>query len=336
MSYYISGLLLIDAPASALNNGQAENNESKVKAINVPGQGAYPYVSAQSFRYWLRDTLDEQFKDEWAASPVYTGGAGAKQQAFTEGDPVAYADDDLFGYMRATKELTVTRVSPFRTSTLVSIAPATIVSDFGVMARVQKEEGDKEGVVLHGHQFYRTVLQGMFSIDLQAAGTFTNQMRSGFQNLSKETLDKARAQGLQDVPALRSYRLPLSERVRRVQVLLRALSRVQGGAKQTLHYTDVAPVFVMAAVMQGGNNIFGRAITVDGKNRPTLRLDVLDEIRDVTSDSMASSIYVGRSAGFMEDSVQMLRDGYGITPVHPRQALDSLAGEIANHPEWWE
>lgn len=336
MSYYITGLLLIDAPASALNNGQAENNESKVKAIRVPGQGDYPYVSAQSFRYWLRDTLSDQFGSEWTASKVYTAGAGSKQQAYTEGDPIEYPDDDLFGYMRATKDYTVTRVSPFRTSTLVSIAPAPIVSDFGVMARAEKQEGDKEGVVLHAHQFYRAVLQGMFSIDLQSAGTFTNQMRSGFQNLAQDTLEKASNLGLTPVPALRAVRLPLDERVRRVQVLLRALSRVQGGAKQTLHYTDVAPVFVMAAVTRGGNNLFGRAVTTDARNRPTLHWDVLNEIRDVQGDSLASSVFVGRSAGFMDDAVEMLREQYQISPIHPRQALDALADEIAQHPEWWE
>src|SRR5690606_12570411 len=178
---FITGLFLIDAPASALNNGEADNIESKVKTIRV-GRQEYPYVSAQSFRYWLRTTLDKHFQNEWQASPVYTEKKG-KQQAYTEGDPIAYPDDDLFGYMRATAAETVIIVSPFRTSMLVSIAPMNIISDFGVMARLDKEAGDKEGVLLHQHQFYRTTLQGMFSLDLSATGTFTNQFRSGFQNL---------------------------------------------------------------------------------------------------------------------------------------------------------
>ena len=95
---FITGLLLIDAPASALNNGEADNIGSRVKTIRVRSAD-YPYVSAQSFRYWLRETLGRHFENEWQASPVYTEKKG-KQQAFTEGDPIAYADDDLFGYMR--------------------------------------------------------------------------------------------------------------------------------------------------------------------------------------------------------------------------------------------
>src|SRR5436853_6193825 len=108
---FITGLMLIDAPASALNNGQGEATKAKVKAIRG-ADGVYPYVSAQSFRYWLRGTMETYIPD-MSPSPVYTAGKGAKQQAYTEGDPISYWDDDLMGYMRAVKEETVTRLSPF-------------------------------------------------------------------------------------------------------------------------------------------------------------------------------------------------------------------------------
>ncbi len=70
---FVTGLLLIDAPASALNNmGQipgAVENAVGVKVINTR-EGAYPYVSAQAFRYWLRTTL-ENGPWGWRAAPVY-------------------------------------------------------------------------------------------------------------------------------------------------------------------------------------------------------------------------------------------------------------------------
>ena len=60
---FVTGLLLIEAPASALNNlgnipGARTDNTVGVKMIRTP-QGAYPYVSAQAFRYWLRATLGD-------------------------------------------------------------------------------------------------------------------------------------------------------------------------------------------------------------------------------------------------------------------------------------
>jgi CRISPR-associated protein Cst2 len=52
---YITGMLLIDAPASALNNagqerGAKTDNIVVVKKIRTPS-GVYPYVSAQAVRY---------------------------------------------------------------------------------------------------------------------------------------------------------------------------------------------------------------------------------------------------------------------------------------------
>ena len=60
---FITGLFLIDAPASALNNSNREvenaqeDNSQATKYIKTR-QGNYPYVSAQSFRFWLRNTVD--------------------------------------------------------------------------------------------------------------------------------------------------------------------------------------------------------------------------------------------------------------------------------------
>lgn len=330
---FITGLFLIDAPASALNNGESDNIESKVKTIRV-GRQEFPYVSAQSFRYWLRTTLDKHFEGEWSASPVYNETKG-KQQAYTQGDPIQYPDDDLFGYMRATKEETVTRVSPFRTSTLVSVAPVSLVSDFGVMARLDKHEGDKEGVLLHQHQFYRTTLQGLFSLDLNAAGTFTNQFRSGFQNLGADATKQAQEAGLEKHDDLKAYRLPIGERIRRVQVLLRALSRVEGGAKQALHYTDVNPAFVIMAVTRGGNHVFGHAIKTDANDKPQLHAESLQQALSVLHDDFRSGVYVGRIAGFMDESQGILND-LGLITGHPREAFDALANDLGIHPEWFD
>ncbi len=328
---YITGLILIDAPASALNNGEAEDTKGMVKSIRTRA-GDYPYVSAQAFRYWLRTSLEKQFGD-WKASPVYTAGAGKKQQAYTEGDPIKYYDDDLLGYMRAVKEETVTRVSPFRTSTLVSVAPVSLVDDFGVMARVPKVEGDKEGVVLHSHQFYRATLQGLFSMDLSSAGTFTNQFRSGYQNLGQNEIETAEGMSLEKRDDLKAYRLPVAERIRRVQLLLYGLGRIEGGAKQALHYTDVSPAFVIAAVTPGGNHIFGHLITTSREGYPMINEDALNQALNVFAQDLLSGIFVGRVEGFM-DSTTPLFERLGWPLLHPRQALDALANHLNEHPEW--
>lgn len=327
---FITGLFLIDAPASALNNGEGEDTKAKVKAIRV-GSRMYPYVSAQSFRYWLRTSLEKKFS-EWQAAPVYTAGKGKKQQAYTEGNPITYWDDDLLGYMRAEKGNTITRVSPFRTSTLVSLSPVQITDDFGVMARFQNEDG-QEGVVLHGHEFYRTVLKGLFSLDLSAAGSFTDINRTGYKNLNDDLIKQAQDQNLDYNDNLQTYRLSVQDRVARVQTLLRGLGQIEGGANQTLHYTDVAPAFMMLAVTRGGNHIFSKVVQADDNGQPFIHGDALDQALRVFGDDIVSPLYIGRTAGFMDNAVDLLAE-FGLPIQHPREVLDALANDLAENPKW--
>jgi CRISPR-associated protein Cst2 len=317
---FITGIYTIHAPASALNNGKGEDNTGQVKAIRV-GRQEYPYVSAQAVRYWLRETL-ERYDESWQASPVYHA-AGKKQQAYTEGDPIRYWDDDLLGYMRAEKGASFTRISPFRTSTLVSAGPVEIVDDFGVMGR---GEGD---FVLHGHEFYHATMVGAFSIDLNAVGTFTYENRSGYRNLSPALLKEAE-EALEHLPAEKAYRMPVEHRAQRVASLLRAFGRLEGGAKQTLHYTDVSPGLVCMAVMRGGNNPFLHLFGPDG-----VRESVLDEVVNVYADDLVSGIYAGVRQGYAEAS-QAAFTGRGITVMHPREAFDILAYDVWQNPEWFK
>jgi CRISPR-associated protein Cst2 len=350
---FVTGLLLIDAPASALNNlgsvpGARTDNTVGVKLIRAK-DGSYPYVSAQAFRYWLRATLESQDLG-WKAAPVYR----EEKVAYTDANPILWWDDDLLGYMRApskrgsaqekrdadqsrlnetpTKE-TVTRVSPFRVSTLVSIAPVTPTEDFGVMAR---HEGDP---VPHEHQFYRTTLKGLFSLDLHACGTFSYRDKTGFLNLDEPRKNLALEKHLEHCETKKSYRLPLSERIQRVSALFEGLARLEGGAKQTLHYTDVAPAMTIMAVTKGGNHIFGHVVGANGRGQPELKLDALEEALDVFGDDILSDIYVGWVRGYLDDERAKLealaasRDQTGLLPriviSHPREAFRAMAAALA-------
>ncbi|RME09882.1 MAG: DevR family CRISPR-associated autoregulator, partial [Bacteroidetes bacterium] len=230
---FITGLLLVDAPASALNNlgsipGARTDNTVGVKFIRTK-EGAFPYVSAQAFRYWLRETLAQNPK--WQAAPIYR----EEKVAYTDANPIKYWDDDLFGYMRAPSKKTsakeareadasrqdetpttdtVTRVSPFRVSTLVSIAPVNITEDFGVMSR---HEGDP---VPHEHQFYRATLRGLFSLDLAASGAFSYRKKTGYRNLDDVRQKQAEEAGLLHDEADKMYRLSDDARLERVLALL--------------------------------------------------------------------------------------------------------------------
>jgi CRISPR-associated protein Cst2 len=353
---FVTGLMLIDAPAAALNNmgaipGEREDNTVGVKQIRAR-DGLYPYVSAQSFRYWLRTTL-EQRSDAWRASPIYRG----EKIAYTDANPLEFWDDDLLGYMRApskkearakakdqlalgtdepveTETLeTVTRLSPFRVSTLVSLAPVSITNDFGTMSR---HEGNP---VPHEHQFYRTTLKGLFSLDLHACGTFSYQNRTGFRHLDDVRRKLAQDAGLEPLDAEKSYRLPHAERIRRIQALFEGLAHLEGGAKQTLHYTDVAPAFLLMAVTKGGNHMFGHVVGTNRQGQPELKPDAFREALEIFGDDLLSPVYVGWVRGYLDDErakFETFAQDYNASAAqrleigHPRRVLMTLVEALGS------
>jgi CRISPR-associated protein Cst2 len=345
---FVTGLLLIDAPASALNNlgsvpGARTDNTVGVKVIKTK-EGAYPYVSAQSFRYWLRTTL-ENGNFGWQAAPIYR----EKKVAYTDANPIDWWDDDLFGYMRAPSKKadaaearaasdeysdatpttdTVTRVSPLRVSTLVSVAPVIITDDFGTMSR---HEGDP---VPHEHQFYRTTLKGLFSLDLQASGTFSYRQKTGYRNLDDERIKRAKEKGLKELAEEKSYRLPTEARLQRITTLFEGLAQLEGGAKQTIHYTDVTPALTILAVTQGGNHIFGHVVGANGKGQPVCKTEALAEALTVFAGEILSPVYVGWVKGYLDEERANL-EAFAATPAgqslkisHPREAYKALIADL--------
>jgi len=345
---FVTGLLLIDAPASALNNlgnveGRLFDNVAGVKVIRTR-EGAYPYVSAQAFRYWLRTTL-EKYNPEWKSAPIWR----EQKVAYTDANPIKYWDDDLFGYMRAGSKKasaveqreadegratetptaeTVTRSSPFKVSTFVSIAPVNIVEDWETMSR---HEGDP---VPYSSQFYRTTLKGLFSLDLHACGTFWYRNKTGFLNLDEVRVEEAKKAALEEVPEEKAYRLPYSERIKRITALFEGMIFLEGGAKQALHYTDVSPVVALLAVTRGGNNIFGHTIGVNSRGLPEIKLDALKEVLTVFKEEILSTVYIGWTKGYLDEERQKLENFIekenfsNIKISHPRNAFQSLIDDL--------
>lgn len=267
----VNGLMLVDAPHSALNmlgqeEGAATENQVVVKNIQRAGKD-YPYVSAQALRYWWRNALATE--KGWELSPVER----EKKIAFTQAQPWQYPDDDVFGYMRAQaeqvpdldregnprldaqgnpltkkgKNITLTRTSPLKCSPLVSVSPQHPTRDFGTMSR---HDGDP---VPYERQFYSAVLKGVFSLDLTVLGRFERSNRTGFQNVSDSGLKLAELAGAEVVDGKAT--LSLEERRDRAADVVSVLPYLAGGANQTLHLTDVAPKLVVLTVLRGGNHL---------------------------------------------------------------------------------
>lgn len=349
---YLTALLLIDAPASALNNSgdpipnARTENTSSVKFIRKYGGGMYPYVTAQAYRRWLRTGL-ENSPEGWQMSPIHR----EEKVAYVDANPIQYWDDDLLGYMRAPgkkkdkaaiENMTpigddvsaLTRISPLRVSTFVSVSPVYINNDFGVMAR---QEGDP---VPYEHQFYRATLQGLLSLDMSSAGVFSYSQRTGYQNLDSIRRDLAEQNCLAHDAEKKTYRLSTEERLRRVRRLIEAIPLVQGGAKQTLHYTDVTPVISIAAVTRYGNHPFNYLFD-DRGDEITFKRDAFENTVRGYRDQFLSPVFIGWRPGYapeqfkqfvenISEDVRNLLSG-GTTP---HEAFGALSQALAANPSW--
>jgi CRISPR-associated protein Cst2 len=326
------GFVLIDAPHSALNNAGADAGSRTENTIAVKkirrGREEFPYVSAQAWRRWWRDALQERCG--WAMSPTIREG----KIVFTTANPFAYPDDDVFGYMRAIKGDTLTRLSPLKTSPLLSVVPQVATDDFGVMAR---QEGDP---ILHEHQFYSVVLKGIFALDLTSVGAFGSSARTGFKNLTpKHTEAPALAASIAESKATQRdgfHVLPREERLKRAKDALLALPFLSGGAKQALHHTDVTPKLVILCVVQGGNNLWMNVAAPDDKKPVSAR--AIKQVIEDYADIIEGDIFIGRSEGFadgLSDDLQVLagelEGGKTIHLSSPRRAIEAFAATLDAH-----
>jgi CRISPR-associated protein Cst2 len=326
----LAGKVALDITAGAPNNGEGQNNVGVVKQLRV-GWDVHPYVSAQAFRRWIRDSLPASER----RSPVTAEGQGPRQQAYTAGRPDLYLDDDLFGYMVAVKKENFQRDTVFATGTLVSVASRKPAQDFGTMSR-----GFPPGKnpVIHQHELYSAELAGDILLDLPRVGTFEQEGGGLRRALNPAAAAEALAAGAEKVTFrdVASIRLPLAERQRRVAVLLRTLAEVRGGAQKALHYGDRSPAFVLLAPMKGGNNPFTRIFAArDGRVR--FDEDTFAAELEAWADELDGPVWIGWAPGFLGDqrdqATRRFKDEISQGQViidHPRAILRALVADLEN------
>ncbi len=338
---YLVGKVVLDIVAGAPNNGLGEDNVATVKQLRV-GRDTHPYVSAQAFRRWLRDSLPASEP----VSPVVRSGSGQKQQAYTQGRPDLYLDDDLFGYMVAVKgdkTKTCQRDTVLATGTFVSVAPRRPERDFGTMSR---GFAAGENPVLHGHEFYSAELAGDVLLDLARIGVFEIDGAGLKIALPEPAAKEAADNGAEPVTfrGCSALRLTIEERRRRAALLLRTLTAIRGGAKQSMHYGDRAPAIILLAPVKGGINPFTRVLSVRGE-RALFDAGVLRAEIEAWSDELDGPVLLGWAPGFLgeqrdrtrADLADLITAG-NLVIDHPRVLLGGLAEQIerGERDTWFE
>ncbi|RME86008.1 MAG: type I-B CRISPR-associated protein Cas7/Cst2/DevR, partial [Planctomycetota bacterium] len=83
--------------------------------------------------------------------------------------------------------------------------------------------------------------------------------------------------------------------------ILLTLPYLFGGAKQTLHLTDVTPKILILTAIEGGNHLFMNITSQDKEGNPILHKQALQEVLEDYQDRLLSHVYIGHQSGFMDE-----------------------------------
>lgn len=348
MNLKAQGFILLDVDVVALNNAgknARSNFDNAVATKKVYKNGrAYTYVSGQAWRYWWREAL--QKNHQWELSPI----TRENKIAFTTADPIKYADDDIFGYMKAAKDtivdadgkpvlkngkeqtenVTVTRVSPLKNSVIVSAGSTQPAENWSSMAR---QEGDS---VPYVKEEYSAIMKGMFSLDLEQAGTFSNYNKTGFKNLTEKLREHALNNGATEIEdsyvkdskgnAQKLIRLSKNIRVKRIEDTIKALKVISGGAMQTNNMSDVTPKFIVLATTNTGNHPFSHIASSEGisNDKVSLNIEGIKEVLKDYKDQFDGKIFIGRRSGFWDEYAGELKSLESLGEEYPKVQIGSI------------
>lgn len=308
----ITGALLIDATAAFLNGAGLGAGEDKNRVIpktfkeKVNGRNEeVPYVSAQSWRRWLRDAVNEE--NNWKPSELKAIGQserGSTSKIATELNPIEYPEDDLFGYMKsgAAGAESIQRTSPFKSSILKGIRNMRTLNTDEAFVHL------KEGTPLpYSTRFYSTHLEGFFNLEYYRLGVYDNT--GSHQELAKEFVEKFKDQ-VETTKILNGrfnrYILKDAEKIRKERSagLLKGLAYLRGGAKQAAFGADVSPKVLILAGMECANPVFNNLFNGAGE-KPQLDKGALQEIAKDYASKLATPIYIGIRTGYLQNEAEI-------------------------------
>jgi len=302
----ITGSLLIDARAVFLNGAGLGAGEDRNKVIpktfreKVNGKfEKVPYVSAQAWRRWLRNTTNDE--NGWKPSDlqgIEKNAKGSTTKIATYLNPIDYPEDDLFGYMRSGKKgvESVQRTSAFKTSILKGIQGKRVMNTDEAFVHL------KEGTPLpYSTEFYSTHLEGFFNLEYYRLGVYDNL--GSHVELAKEFVEEYKDQ-LESSPIGKFKRYTLKEaeqkRKQRAAGLLKGLAHLRGGAKTAAFGADVSPKVLILAGMECANPVFNDLFEGNGI-KPALKIDALLEIIEDYKSKLATPVYLGIRSGYLEN-----------------------------------
>lgn len=224
-----------------LNSAGTEGVISVLKKTTDISGDEFVRVSGQSVKYQIRQIWKGELGIQ--ISPVKSRGAKGKV-IISEGNPVKYIDDDLFGYMIATPggKLEKKRTGVVRTNGMISLFPFKGDRDFAV----RYDPNDPAGK----HNIYEVevttnVMRGNFFVEIDRLGVF----------------------GKTELGGKKDGEIPKKVKEDRIQALFNAVFNYSGGAHLSNYFTKAYPEIITVAILKRKLPVIGDKLVVTGKKK---------------------------------------------------------------------
>lgn len=230
-----------------LNSAGTEGVISVLKKTTDISGDEFVRISGQSVKYQIRQI----WKDELhiPISPVKSRGATEKV-IISEGNPVKYIDDDLFGYMIATAggKLEKKRTGVVRTNGMISLFPFKGDRDFAVRYDPNNPAGKHN---IYEVEVTTNVMRGNFFVELDRLGVF----------------EKTELGGKKD------GEVPKKTKEARIQALFDAVFNYSGGAHLSNYFTKAYPEIITVAILKRKLPVIGDKLVVTAKKNGKYIID---------------------------------------------------------------
>lgn len=273
MAKAIEVVYLTRVEGANLNSSGTEGVISVLKKTEDIDGREYIRVSGQSVKYNIRQIWKES--EKVSLSPIESRGTTEKV-IVSEGDPVKYIDDDLFGYMiaRTGGRLERKRTGCVRTNGMISLFPYKGDRDFAVRYDPNDPTGKHN---IYEVELTTNMMRGNFFIELDRLGKFI-----------KEEVGEERE-------------LQPDEKEKRVKALFDSIFNFFGGAHLSNYFTKTYPELIVIAILKRKLPIIGDKLTISGKaenEKYLIDKDRLNEALETFNENIEQVIIGGFETAF--------------------------------------
>ena len=262
----------------SINGSWTEGNVSTVKKITLPDGKLLPYISGQSLKYQIRRSWVELGYSDQLSEVVQT--LNAKGVNFTAGDPVQYLDDDLLGFMIASKTENRRRTAPVRVSAAIGIFPFRGDRDLGTKSKEQVDGDMGAGGNIFETEIYYNYFRVNFLIELDRIGNFqSTELHASKKNNPSTNLELRR---------------------KRLSQLLDSLEHIWGGGKQSRILTDMSPKFLALTFQKSKSPIFLETLTLSDQEE--LNVAAVNEVLEGNANIIEQK-FIGVQSGIFKNDV---------------------------------